>query len=48
VRLVIVDLWIEIDRGMDEAENETLGSPVDDDVHGQVVIIDSDFLCIWP
>jgi len=48
VRLVIVDLGIEIDRGMDEAKNETLGSPVDDDVYNQIVIVADDFWCIWP
>jgi len=48
MRLVVVDPRIEIDRGMDEAENETLGSPVDDDIYSQIVIVADDFLCIWP
>jgi len=48
VRLVVVNPGIEIDRGVDEAKNETLGSPVDDDIYSQMVIVTDDFLCIWP
>jgi len=48
VRLVIVDPGIDINRCVDEAENKTLCSPVDDDINSQIVIVTDDFLCIWP
>lgn len=33
---------------MDEAEDEALSGPVDDNVDGHVVGIEGDFLCIGP
>jgi hypothetical protein len=46
IGLIVVVLWIEVDRGMDEAEDESVGSPIDDNVHGHIVVINCDFFCV--
>ena len=38
----------EIDDGVEEAENEAFGGPVDDDVDGHVIGVDGDFFCLGP
>jgi len=37
--LVVVVGGVDIDNGMDKTEDEPFGGPVDDDVHGHVILI---------
>ena len=45
--LVVVISGIDVDDGMDKAEDEPLGSPIDHDVHGHVILVQGDLVHIW-
>ena len=44
--LVVVIDGVDIDNGVNKAQDETLGGPVDDDVHGHVILVQCDFVYI--
>lgn len=43
---VVIVGWVDIDNGMDKAQDESLGGPVDYDVHGQVILVQGNFIHI--
>ena len=44
--LVVVVSRVDIDDGMDKAQDEPLGGPVDNNVHGHVVLVEGNLIHI--
>lgn len=44
--LVVVIDGVDIDNGMNKAQDESLGGPVDDNVHGHVILVQRNFVDI--
>jgi len=46
VLLIVVISGVDINDGVDEAQDEPLGGPVDHDVHGHVILVQGDLFHI--
>jgi hypothetical protein len=46
VLLIVVVSRVDISNGMNEAQDEPLGSPVDHNIHGHIVLVQGDLVYI--
>ena len=44
--LVVVFGGVNVDNGVNKAQDESLGGPVDDDIHSHVVLVQCNFIRI--